>query len=102
MADDRCPAVHAMGERCWNYAWPIHDRHYAKTPWGALEWTENVAARMDLAIVAVKAQALRDAADALQHPTEGASYEMWASGVGDWLRARATILEEQARSDASS
>lgn len=35
------------------------------------------------------ARALIEAADALSRPSEGAGYEVWASGAGDWLRARA-------------
>jgi hypothetical protein len=35
------------------------------------------------------ARALIEAADALNRPSEGAGYEVWASGAGDWLRARA-------------
>lgn len=35
------------------------------------------------------ARALSEVADALNRPSEGAGYEVWASGAGDWLRARA-------------
>lgn len=48
----------------------------------------------------VKADALRDAAEALKYPKEGTTYEMWASGVGEWLRSRAALIEDQARSEA--
>lgn len=65
-------------------------------------WMLTVADSTRMAIQFVKAQALRDAAEALQHPTEGASYEMWASNVGEWLRERATKIEEQARSDTGN
>lgn len=43
----------------------------------------------------VRAEALRDAADALRYPREGASYQMWASDVGSWLRARADKEESR-------
>lgn len=51
----------------------------------------------ELWLAGVKAEALRDAAEALKYPKEGAHYSMWASGVGGWLRSRATLIEEQAR-----
>ncbi|WP_233615816.1 hypothetical protein, partial [Leucobacter chromiisoli] len=35
------------------------------------------------------ARALEEAAAALKRPSEGAAYEVWAYGGGDWLRSRA-------------
>lgn len=39
----------------------------------------------------IAAQALRDAADAMKYPN-GAPYEVWASGAGNWLRERADAI----------
>lgn len=53
---------------------------------------ERHPAEFDRWLAGVKADALRDAAEGLKYPTEGASYEMWASDVGSWLRARADAV----------
>ena len=41
---------------------------------------------------AAAARALEEAADDLRRPDTGAGYDAWASGVGDWLRARAAEI----------
>lgn len=42
------------------------------------------------------ASELRAAAAALSSPSEGAAYELWAYGGGDWLRARADAVGRHA------
>lgn len=41
-----------------------------------------------------EARALEGAANDLRRPGTGAGYDAWASGVGDWLRARAAEVRE--------
>lgn len=60
---------------------------------GAREQRRVAGAIFDRWLAKVKADTLREAASALNKPAEGATYDMWSSDAGSWLRARADRIE---------
>lgn len=58
-------------------------------------WRTHRAATLLPVVCEIAAEELRAAAAALSRPSEGAAYEVWAHGGGDWLRARADAITER-------
>ncbi|GAA1148033.1 hypothetical protein GCM10009651_35940 [Microbacterium natoriense] len=61
---------------------------------GTSRTREESAAEFDQMLALVRAETLREAASALSRHSEGAGYEVWASGCGEWLHARADRIEQ--------